>query len=133
MKRRAPDVVHKNRSATRRGAVTIVALLVLLILAGMLGQHVRRVLMERRQFRQEVLHLQAEKLADAGIALAVSSHKKDPTWTGVTWNLVPGSIHQTNSAEVVITVKDETFTVVARYPANSELPFQVTRIRRLLP
>ena len=36
MKRRAPDSVDKNTSATRRGAVTIVALLVLLILAGML-------------------------------------------------------------------------------------------------
>lgn len=116
---------------SRRGAVTVVALVVLVVLAGILGQHARRVLMERRQFRQETLHLQAEKLAEAGLEMARSARQKDPAWSGVLWNLPPGTIHKTNSAEVTIQVQDETCTVVARYPANSDLPFKVTRTRKL--
>jgi type II secretory pathway component PulK len=131
--RRSSVSINSLVQRNRRGAVTIVALLTLLVLAGMLGQHVRRVLMERRQFRQEILHLQAEKLAEAGIELADSSRRNDAAWSGMTWNLPAGAIHQTNSAEVVIRMQDETCTVVARYPANAEIPFQVTRIRKLTP
>ncbi|RLT08692.1 MAG: hypothetical protein DWI22_07490 [Planctomycetota bacterium] len=120
-------------AAQRRGAASIVVIAVLVILAGIMAQQVRRVLMERRQMRNEVAYLQTEKLADAGLLLAQKSKSKDPAWLGLTWNLPPGSIHQTNSAEVVITVQDDSCTVVARYPANAEIPFQVTRTRKLAP
>ncbi|MBC7965377.1 MAG: hypothetical protein H7Z17_05560 [Fuerstia sp.] len=120
-------------AAPRRGAASIVAIAVLVILAGIMAQQVRRVLMERRQMRNEVAYLQTEKLADAGFMLARKSRSKDPAWTGFTWNLPPGSIHQTNSAEVVITVQDDSCTVVARYPVNAEIPFQITRTRKLAP
>ncbi len=124
--------MHDGLSA-RRGAASIVAIAVLVILAGIMAQQVRRVLMERRQMRNETAYLQAEKLADAGLLLAENSRFKDPAWTGLTWNLPPGSIHQTNSAEVVIAVQDDSCTVVARYPANADIPFQVTRTRKLTP
>lgn len=118
---------------SRRGAVTIVALVVLLVLSGMIGQYVRRVVMERRQFRQETLHQQAEKLADAGLLMATAAIQKDPAWSGFRWELPAGEIHQTNSGEVVIHMQGEICTVVARYPTNSTLPFQVTRTRKLTP
>ena len=124
--------MHDGLSA-RRGAASIVAIAVLVILAGIMAQQTRRVLMERRQMRNETAYLQAEKLADAGVLLAENSRFKDPAWTGLTWNLPPGSIHQTNSAEVVIAVQDDSCTVVARYPANADIPFQVTRTRKLTP
>jgi len=117
----------------RHGAASIVAIAVLAILAGILAQQTRRVVMERRQMRNEVAYLQTEKLAEAGLLLAQTSKAKDPAWSGVTWNLLPGSIHQTNSAEVVITVQEESCTVIARYPTNAEIPFQVTRTRKLAP
>ena len=120
-------------AAPRRGAASIVAIAVLVILAGIMAQQVRRVLMERRQMRNEVTYLQTEKLAEAGLLLAQTSKSKDPAWLGRTWNLPPGAIHQTNSAAVVITVQDDSYTVVARYPANAEIPFQVTRTRKLIP
>ena len=120
-------------AAPRRGAASIVAIAVLVILAGIMAQQVRRVLMERRQMRNEVAYLQTEKLAEAGLLLAQKSKSKDPAWLGLTWNLPPGAIHQTNSAEVVIKVQDDSYTVVARYPANAEIPFQVTRTRKLIP
>ena len=111
----------------------MLALVTLLILSALLAQYTRRVLMERRQLRQEILHQQTVKLADAGLQLAEDSRQKDATWTGITWNLPPGEIHQTNSAEVVIRMQDDICTVVARYPANIDIPFQVTRTRKIKP
>jgi hypothetical protein len=118
---------------SRRGAVTIVALVVLMILAGLIAQQVSRALSDRRHSRQQVLHLQTEKLAEAGLDLATTSYAADPAWTGLTWKIPAGSIHQTNTAEVTIQVQDGTCTVVSRYPANNEIPFQVTRTRKLTP
>lgn len=118
---------------SRRGAVTIVALVVLMILAGLIAQQVGRALSDRRHSRHQVLHLQTEKLAEAGLNLAAASYAADPAWTEVTWKIPAGSIHQTNTAEVNIKVQDGTCTVVSRYPANNEIPFQVTRTRKLTP
>jgi hypothetical protein len=119
--------------SSRRGAVTIVALVVLMILAGLIAQQVSRALSDRRHSRQQVLHLQAEKLAEAGLELAATSCQADPTWTGTMWKVPAGAIHQTNSAEVTIKVQDGTCTVVSRYPANNDIPFQVTRTRKFTP
>ncbi len=134
---------HPNKTTTtfrpklaplqRRGAASIVAVAVLVVLAGIMAQQIRRVLMERRQMRDEVTHMQAKKLAEAGLLLAAQAVKKDPQWTGMTWTQAPGAIHQTNSAEVVISVQEHSCTVVARYPANAEIPFQVTRTGKLSP
>ena len=123
----------RHRTFPRRGAASIVAMAVLVILAGIMAQQVRRVLMERRQMRNEVAHLQAVKLGEAGLLLAAEAKTRDPAWNGMTWILAPGTIHQTNSAEVVISVQEQTCTVVARYPANADIPFQVTRTRKLSP
>ncbi|MEJ7595696.1 MAG: hypothetical protein WKF77_29650 [Planctomycetaceae bacterium] len=117
----------------RRGAASVVAIAVLVILAGIMAQQVRRVLMERRQMRNEVAYLQTEKLAEAGMMLAQKLKSSDPAWAGLTWNLPPGSIHQTNTAEVVITVQDDSCSVIARYPVNAEIPFHDTRTRKFAP
>ena len=128
-----PLMLPSVAGPSRRGAVTIVALVVLMILAGLIAQQVSRALSDRRHSRQQVLHLQTEKLAAAGLDLAATLHTADPAWTGMTWKIPAGSIHQTNTAEVTIKVQDGTCTVVSRYPANNEIPFQVTRTRKLTP
>lgn len=138
MKRISPqqsfhEQTQPSATPRRRGAVTIVALVVLMILAGLIAQQVSRALSDRRHSRQQVLHLQTEKLADAGLALAATSFAADLAWTGTTWKVPAGHIHQTNSAEVTIRVQDGICTVVSRYPANTEIPFQVTRTRKLTP
>jgi type II secretory pathway component PulK len=138
MKRLSPrhsfhEQMQHSATPRRRGAVTIVAMVVLMILAGLIAQQVSRALSDRRHSRQQVLHLQAEKLADAGLSLAATSYAADRAWTGTTWEIPVGSIHQTNSAEVTIRVQEGNCTVVARYPANTEIPFQVTRTRKLTP
>ena len=138
MKRLSPqqsfhEEMQHSATPRRRGAVTIVAMVVLMILAGLIAQQVSRALSDRRHSRQQVLHLQTEKLADAGLFLAATSYAADPAWTGTTWKIPVGSIHQTNSAEVTIRVQEGNCTVVSRYPANTEIPFQVTRTRTLTP
>lgn len=138
MKRISPqqgfhEQTQPSATPLRRGAVTIVALVVLMILAGLIAQQVSRALSDRRHSRQQVLHLQTEKLADAGLSLAATSYAADPGWTGTSWKIPVGSIHQTNSAEVTIRVQEGTCTVISRYPANTEIPFQVTRTRKLTP
>jgi type II secretory pathway component PulK len=67
MKRLSPqqsfhEEMQHSATPRRRGAVTIVAMVVLMILAGLIAQQVSRALSDRRHSRQQVLHLQAEKL-----------------------------------------------------------------------
>jgi hypothetical protein len=123
----------ENSSKQRSGAVTVLCLVTLLIFSAMISQYVRRVLLERRQFRNEVLSVQAEQLAETALRMARTQRTQDPAWPGMVWELPAGMIHQTNSARVVIEMQDDVCKVVARYPTNRELPVQVTRTRKLLP
>lgn len=121
------------RPATRHAAISVMVMIVLLLLSSLVLLQVRRVLTDRRQSRQEMLSLQAQHLAEAGLMRASMSRLRTPDYPGEVWEIPSGIIHQTNSATVVIeTDDDNTCRVVARYPANSETPVQVTRSRRLI-
>jgi hypothetical protein len=122
----------RNSSTTRSGAMTVLCLVTLLIFSAMISQSVRRVLLERRQFRNEILGVQAEQLAETALRMAGTQRMQDPTWSGMVWELPVGMIHQTNSARVVIEMQDDVCKVIVRYPTNRELPVQVTRTRKLL-
>lgn len=128
-------VAHRreNSSKPRSGAMTVLCLVTLLIFSAMVSQYVRRVLLERRQFRNEVNSVQAETLAETALRIARTQRTQDPAWAGMVWELPAGTIHQTNSARVVIEIQDDVCKVIARYPTNRELPVQITRTRKLLP
>ena len=79
------NAAEVTQSATRGGAISDMVLVVLLILSGVLASQVKRVLSERRQSRNEMAYLQAERLADAGMLLAMEQLSKDPNWPGTTW------------------------------------------------
>lgn len=120
-------------TACRRGAVSAMVIVVLLILLGMLVAHVRLTLNERRQMQNELQYQQTLELAKAGVLL-VKSHQDDPAWTGMRWEVGAGQIHQTNHGVVEITVRpDRTWKVTARYPLNAAYPFQVTQSGKLSP
>ena len=117
----------------RKAAISVMVMLVLLLLSGMMASQVRRVLSDRRQSRQETFHLQAEHLAQAGLIKAAAAWNTEEEYRGEDWNLPAGIIHQTNSAAVQISISDDgECRVIARYPANYEVPFQVTRMQRFL-
>ncbi len=122
---------HSGQPACR-GFVSVLVLLVLLLLFGLVASQVQRVLKDRRQTRSEQHYLQTKYLASAGLLRADSAKKHQPDYTGEIWNIPPGEIHQTNSASVQIEVSaDGVCKVVASYPANTERPNRVTRIRKL--
>lgn len=127
MHRRTIPATGRRRSAV----VTVMVLVVLLLLSGLVIEFVRRAVTDRRQMRQESEHQQSIQLAEAGIELLQQKAQADSNYHGETWEIPAGIIHQTNSAQVQITAGDGTGTVVARYPSNADLPFQVTRTVRL--
>lgn len=118
-------------SRRRSAVVTVMVLVVLLLLSGMVVAFVRRAIVDRRQMRNEFEHQQAIQLADAGVDVLRHSSQASSDYAGETWEILAGTIHQTNTGKVVISVKDQAATVTARYPANAENPFQVTRTVRL--
>lgn len=124
--------LHTNRSRRhshrgRRAIVSVVVLIVLMLITGLIAQYARRAVGDRRQMRIEMQHQQTIKLAEAGVLRLKQKMADDAEFTQDTWNLPAGTIHQTNTGTVEITVNEETATIVARYPANKENPLKVTR------
>ena len=122
---------HACVDCRRRAVVTVMVLVVLLIMSAMIAQFVRRAVGDRRQMRQELQQQQTFQLALAAEDRAVKMYAKDDVNSGDIWEIPAGVLHQTNSAQVVISVVEGTATVVAKYPFNSDLPIQVTRTIRL--
>lgn len=118
----------------RRASVSAVVLLVLTLLSGIIAAQVSRTLLLRRQMNNELVYLQAEKLADAGLLLAKSRLKSDASWQGENWAIPIGMVDAAHSGEVRISVtRDGWIHVNAVYPLNNERQFQVTRKGKLLP
>lgn len=117
-----------SQSADRRRAVvTVMVLVVLMLMAGILAQLVRRAVADRRQIRQESYQQQTIELAFAGVLRVTAKHQTDGEYSGEIWNVPVGQIHQTNSGQVEISVDGDTAVIVARYPSNLEHPVQVTK------
>ena len=115
----------------RRAVVTVMVLVVLLLLSALVIEFVRRAVSDRRQMRQELAYQQTIQLADAGVAKLRQKIATDDAYSGETWELPAGDIHQKNTASVTISINDDTATVAALYPSNAEVPFKVTRTVRL--
>ena len=115
----------------RRAIVTVMVLLVLILLAALLAEFVRRGMTDNRQMRRELHQQQAQQLAVAGIDTLNSKLAADASYAGETWEIPAGIIHQTNTGQVVISIDDTTATVIARYPNNLDQPVQVTKTVRI--
>lgn len=119
-------------SSNRKATVSVMVMLVLLLLMGLIVSQVRRVLGDHRQVNKDLYHLQAEHLAFAGLQKAAAAWTAQDSYTGEQWLIPPGTVHQTNTGSVLISVSaDGQCQVVSRYPTNHEIPFQVTRTQRL--
>ncbi|MEQ9409685.1 MAG: hypothetical protein RIK87_18260 [Fuerstiella sp.] len=115
----------------RRGVVTVMVLIVLLLMSGLIAEFIRRAISDRRQMRQEQQHCQTVQLARAGVTRLFLKRREDSAWAGDSWQIPAGTIHQSHSGLVETSVRDRTATITATYPANAEIPFRVTRILRL--
>lgn len=120
-------VSEKLRPRDRRGVVTVMVLVVLILLGGLLTQLVRRVVTEHRQTRRELHHCQAVQLAEAGLLRAGAQLRNDPNYTGETWQPDMSDVHPTHTALIRISIEGDQWLVVASYPHNLDFPSRVTR------
>ena len=120
-----------NGQPNRRAVITVLVLVVLLLMSLMVAQFIRRAVGDRRQMRNELMRQQTIQLAIAAENRTQRKLASDASFKGETWEIPAGVIHQTHSAQVVINVEDDSATIIARYPINSDLPIQVTKTIRL--
>ena len=128
---------YKDRHR-RHAAIIVMVLLILMIMSGLVAQFFRRAITDRRQVRNEFQHQQAIQLTLAAEQLLSERLAADADYKGETWHHPAGVLHQTNTASIVISIAntvtdDRIATLTARYPANVDLPFKVTRTVRLSP
>ncbi|MEZ6132220.1 MAG: hypothetical protein R3C59_26465 [Planctomycetaceae bacterium] len=122
---------QSSRPACRRATVSVVVVVVLMLIMALVAQYTRQAMADRRQLRVELRAQQTVQLAEAGILRLRQQRSTDTGYSGETWNLPAGTIHQTNSARVTISIQDNAATVVALYPVNSPNPLKITRTVRL--
>jgi len=114
-------------SKRRRGVISVIVVVVLMLIMALVAQYTRKAIADRRQVKTESQYQQTVQLAEAGILRLQQQREADGDYTGETWTLPSGTVHQTNSAQVVITIKDDEATIVARYPFNVQNPLKITR------
>jgi type II secretory pathway component PulK len=111
----------------RRGAISVIAMIGLLV-AAMIGTSlVRLALARHRQVAHEALRLQAEWLAEAGVERAAARLAADADYDGETWNVAAENFRQGWTGRVTMTIhRGESagaaaqVTVVAEYPAGAD-------------
>lgn len=118
-------------SHSRRGAVSIWAIICLVFVTTIGATLGRMALMSSRQMIQERRQSQAEWLAQAGWLLAVSRLETDTKYSGETWEVPATELGGADAGRVRINVvspadKPHEVTVVAEFPVGAG-KVQVTR------
>ena len=81
-----------RRKNPRRGVMTIVALVCLVVASALMVVVVRRALAESRLGRSEVRRAQSRWLAESGLERAAARLAADPKYTGEVWKIPPGVV-----------------------------------------
>jgi len=116
--------VHSPLSpvSSRRGAALVMAMVALLVVSLVAGALVRSLLTAHRQSHRYADQLQAQWLAEAGLARAAAKLSADEAYQGEVWqaSLGTGQPAEADSGQVTITVEPTTkkITVEAVYPID---------------
>jgi Tfp pilus assembly protein PilX len=92
--------------AARRGLVLVAVLVCLAAAAMTILAILRTTMIELKQLRAQQQHLQADRLAEAGIERAHAQLNRSPTYTGETWTIAADELGGTAAASVLITVTE---------------------------
>ncbi|WP_435016124.1 hypothetical protein TA3x_003684 [Tundrisphaera sp. TA3] len=111
---------------SRRGLVSAVVLVTLLVI-GIIGAGLLRAALSRRgEAMAEERKLQAESLAEAGLGRAAARLDADPNFAGETWDVPASDLGGRGAGRVAIRVEPiadapnrRTVSVQAEYPAGS--------------
>jgi hypothetical protein len=127
------------RRAPRHGAVLVAALVCLLVVTGIVGGMLRGAIHGRRQLHAERDLRQTELLLAAGVARAAHRLADEPEYDGETWRLDSEEIIGRGDGVVTIEASPSDdaeswqVTIVAQYPAGSELSIRRTRTLTIEP
>lgn len=127
------NTLSTRQSSRRRGTVTVVVAVLLMLILGMVAEYTRKAVGDRRQIRVQQQQQQTRELAQAGLLRLQQRRLQNADYAGESWQVPAGFIHQTNSASVTISVQDDTARIVARYPLEADFPQQMTLVVKLQP
>jgi hypothetical protein len=120
-----------GRRGRRRGFILIIMIVLFAICATLFTLWARSAVHEQARLVGEGRRLQAERLAEAGIARAVARRAADPQYDGETWSISAADLDDLRAAEVQIhvTSADDATCVEATaiHPLETERRAQVTR------
>ncbi len=108
-----------RRACGRRGVLILCVLVSLALAASLLGVWMKTLALERQEVRAEQARLQAEYLADAGVARAAAQLSADPTYAGETWQIPSESLASSAPAKVTIVVETSDDDPAARHVSAS--------------
>ena len=123
----------------RRRALVSVALLIALIILGLVAASLLKVGLARRaRVRAEERQLQADLLADSGLARALARVADDPRYEGETWDVAADDLGGRGRARIAIEARPgpaaaRDVRVVADYFAGPRETIRRTRTFRLPP
>lgn len=95
---------QKRQQPTRRGAVLIMALVCLALIAALGGTLLRWAALEHKLLRSQEQASQARWLAEAGLERAAARLARDAGYTGETWEIAPADLPSAEAARVRLSV-----------------------------
>lgn len=117
----------------RRGAITIIVLVCLVLVTAISGVLLRIGLSERRRIRADERRLQAEWLVESGLERGASRFAAAPgEYHGETWDIAAADLGGADAARVTISVESEGKTPVRRYlRVQADYPYDATERARV--
>lgn len=131
---------HKGvpSATSRSGATMVLALLALLVGSLMIAGLLKTVSMSHRQMRRDEMRMQANLLADSGLARAMTLIRARPDFTEEVWNVPVEQLPAGRTAVVRLTIATDPLnptgrivSVVAEYPVGHPDQVRITRKRAI--
>lgn len=123
--------IPPNNRRTRPGFVLVTVIVVIVLALTLFGVWAKSAISQRRGLDGIAARMQAERLAESGVARAIERLAAAPDYTGETWSIPADELQRRDSAEVRIQVRtsgDEVrISATADFPAGDARRARVTK------
>ena len=112
----------------RRGTVIVIVVVLLLVAAAIAGSIFQAVRLDVRQFPADRRSLQADRLAEAGLARAMAASAANPSYEGEEWRPdLPDGETGVVSIRVNASADGRAVSAIATFPASGDRPARARR------